>query len=207
MRYIVLLLSLIILLPLISGAKIQGMIYDFELDILNKSVISIGPSNKQIYVSRDGTYTLNVPIGEYNIIARRDPNLISRETIIVDKEGNYSLDLVLRPESELLMEETPSQNSVNNTVYYLIGVLIALFIFGSIIYFFKKKKKVVGDDELTSQVVSIIKKEGGRINQKDLRKQMPYSEAKISLIISELEKKDKIKKLKKGRGNIIILKD
>jgi len=40
--------------------------------------------------------------------------------------------------------------------------------------------------------------------QKDLRKQLPLSEAKISLIVAELEHEGKIKKIKKGRGNILV---
>ncbi len=55
--------------------------------------------------------------------------------------------------------------------------------------------------------LEIIKKHDGRIHQKELRKEMLYlSEAKISLIITELEHKGKVEKIKKGRGNIIILK-
>jgi len=45
-----------------------------------------------------------------------------------------------------------------------------------------------------------------RVTQKEMRKQFPVSEAKISLILAELESKGKIEKLKKGRGNIIIWK-
>ncbi len=53
----------------------------------------------------------------------------------------------------------------------------------------------------------IIKKHDGRISQKELRKEMLYlSEGKISLILTELEHKGKIEKIKKGRGNVIILK-
>jgi uncharacterized membrane protein len=44
-----------------------------------------------------------------------------------------------------------------------------------------------------------------RITQKDIRKEVPLSEAKISLIIAELEAKGIIRKVKKGRGNIIFL--
>ncbi len=55
-------------------------------------------------------------------------------------------------------------------------------------------------------IVKIIKEEGGRITQKQIRKSVPLSEAKISLMISELEAKGKIQKIKKGRGNIIVLK-
>src|SRR3989344_2647515 len=51
------------------------------------------------------------------------------------------------------------------------------------------------------------KKHDGRINQKELRKEMLYlSEAKVSLIVTELEHKGMIEKIKKGRGNVLILK-
>ena len=62
------------------------------------------------------------------------------------------------------------------------------------------------DDEDLQKVVDVIKSEGGRTTQKELRKQIPLSEAKISLMVSELEHKKIVSKVKKGRGNIIILK-
>jgi len=55
-------------------------------------------------------------------------------------------------------------------------------------------------------LIELIKKDGGRTTQKELRKQMPHSEAKISLMLTELEHKGKIERIKKGRGNIIVLK-
>ena len=64
-------------------------------------------------------------------------------------------------------------------------------------------------DEIDSDsqfILNILSKNGGRILQKELRKQIPLSEAKISLLISDLESTGKIKKIKKGRGNIIIIK-
>ena len=45
-----------------------------------------------------------------------------------------------------------------------------------------------------------------RTTQKEIRKIIPLSEAKISLMITDLESRNLIKKVKKGRGNIIILK-
>ena len=53
--------------------------------------------------------------------------------------------------------------------------------------------------------IEIIKKSSGRI-KKELRKKLPYSEAKVSLIIADLESRDIVKKIKQGRVNIIILK-
>ncbi len=57
------------------------------------------------------------------------------------------------------------------------------------------------------RAVEIIKKEGGRITQKELRKRLGYSEAKVSLIIADLERRGIVEKVKKGRGNIIFLKE
>ncbi len=56
------------------------------------------------------------------------------------------------------------------------------------------------------KIIQIIKDEGGRTTQKQIRKFLPYSEAKVSLMITELIEKGYIEKIKRGRGNIIILK-
>jgi len=56
------------------------------------------------------------------------------------------------------------------------------------------------------EVLEILKNYGGRLTQKELREKVTFGEAKTSLIIAELEEMGKIKKFKKGRGNIIILK-
>jgi uncharacterized membrane protein len=58
-------------------------------------------------------------------------------------------------------------------------------------------------DEYEFKVLTIIKKEK-RTTQKDIRKAIPLSEAKISLILTDLESQGKIRKIKKGRGNVLI---
>jgi uncharacterized membrane protein len=55
-------------------------------------------------------------------------------------------------------------------------------------------------------VIDAIKQEGGRTTQKELRKHIPCSEAKLSMMLTELEASGKVRKIKKGRGNLIILK-
>jgi len=67
----------------------------------------------------------------------------------------------------------------------------------------KEIKQITLSKEL-QDILSFIDKEGGRTTQKDIRKNFPQSEAKISLMIAELEEKGLIKRIKKGRGNIII---
>lgn len=57
------------------------------------------------------------------------------------------------------------------------------------------------------EVLSIIRERDGRITQKDLRLRLNCSEAKASLMITDLEDRGLVKKVKKGRGNVIILTD
>ena len=76
--------------------------------------------------------------------------------------------------------------------------------------------EILGDDsfeeedeepDYLNQTLEIIKKNEGRITQKKLRKEMMHlSEGKVSLILTELEHKGQIEKVKKGRGNVILLK-
>ena len=57
-----------------------------------------------------------------------------------------------------------------------------------------------------NKILSLLKKNKGRMTQREIRKEFPLSEAKVSLMITELESMDKVKKIKKGRGNVIIFK-
>ena len=79
-----------------------------------------------------------------------------------------------------------------------------------------KKKKVIKSQPTPGKITHILPpdllevytfiQKHKRTTQKEVRKIIPLSEAKISLMISDLESRNLIKKLKKGRGNIIILK-
>lgn len=62
------------------------------------------------------------------------------------------------------------------------------------------------DDELIKKVKEVLQATEGRITQKELRGKIPLSEAKISLLLTDMESLGMIRKIKKGRGNIIILK-
>ena len=55
------------------------------------------------------------------------------------------------------------------------------------------------------EILEILRSQGGRITQKDMRKRLRYSEGKVSLMLLDLEKRGKIQKFKKGRGNILFL--
>lgn len=62
------------------------------------------------------------------------------------------------------------------------------------------------EDADAKMVIDFIRSQEGRTTQKDIRKNFPSSEAKISLILTDLEAQGKIRKIKKGRGNVVVIK-
>jgi len=221
---------------LASAADIHGSIYDLSLNKIGNVVVEIDTAPKQFYVSKDGAYSFTVPIGFYAVKAEHYEGRLlvssTSENITVKDSGDYVLDLVLFPiinEEELLEDEITAPKKefyVNYFVIAAIVVLVAVLLF----YIYNKKKtakhgrmkeerkeekKEEGEiaepelygEKVLDKVMEIIKEEGGRTTQKEIRKNIPLSEAKISLIISELEAKGKIRKIKKGRGNIILLEN
>ncbi|MDD5133419.1 MAG: winged helix-turn-helix transcriptional regulator [Candidatus Nanoarchaeia archaeon] len=206
---IILTLLGIFLISLISvnaiTATIQGSVYDLTLDKVNNVILEINTIPEQTYVAKIGDYSFeSIPVGDYVIKAyTQDRSLITTENITINQEGTYTIDLFLIPEFE--EKETKS----TNYLYYIIPFILILILIAIIYKRLKIPKKVelkiegVKDD--LEKVIEIIKKEGGRTTQKDIREKIGLSEAKVSLMIVELEDKGIIKKIKKGRGNIIIL--
>lgn len=228
----VLLLFSLVLAPAVSGAIIHGSVYDLELNTLSQAVIEVNTVPRQVMVSKNGTYAFTVSPGQYIITARQARlGLLTQENITVKQEGSYVLDLLLFPdldaEEELLNEtldvdeyEEPTieQAGIGRIVIGL-AILAVLAVFGW--HYFNRRKpegkdareapaekpaeeKKVAKADL-AEILAFVRNEGGRTTQKDLRRAIPYSEAKISLMIAELESQGKLKKIKKGRGNIIIL--
>lgn len=150
---------------------------------------------------------------------------------ISQPDESRNLDLILFPPIDSEFEYLGDINltgeiETNETDYmnYILIIPAALIIISIIIlYFRKKKRKAISkadepalpedktvkniDDELPDdlrELYDIILKKGGRTTQKDLRKEVIYGEAKVSLMIADLEDRGLIKKIKKGRSNIII---
>lgn len=201
----------------VNAAIIHGTIYDFSLKKLNNARVEINTSPKQFLIAQNGTYSFNVPNGDYMIKAQlMQKNTVVasvQENITIKQDGNYILDLILFPDIEEGVEDVEievNENVIgtkNNipTIFILVFILIIILIV--IFYFIKhKKRKEEHEDNDLEQIIKLIKQEGGRTTQKDIRKHIPLSEAKISLMLAELEHKGIIEKIKKGRGNIVILK-
>jgi uncharacterized membrane protein len=217
-----LLLAMLLLVIPADAAIIQGKVYSWEtLDILKNAVVEINTTPPQRYVAADGSYSFTVPPGVYSIKAYYMKNgriqLETEEIVSIDTEGEFVLDLILFP--PLPQIETPVEpefylvDEGPNYYLYAVPLILALIVIAAA-YFYRRKIKtgIVQPEteeplpEELNEVLEEIKKVGGRITQKELRKRLGYSEAKMSLIIADLERRGVIEKVKKGRGNIIFLK-
>ena len=205
------------------AATIHGSVYDMYYDRVDKGVVEVDSTPIQRHVAEFGDYSFTLPAGTYNIkvtyLADNFTKFTDTEKITVVDEGDYVLDLIVFPsfeEEEEILTETESievpdiyvDERDTGVVYVLLMLLIVVLAF--LVYFFLRKKKPympkkeVMEDDL-KKYIDFIKKHK-RLTQKELRKQFPLSEGKISLIVTELEHKGLVEKIKKGRGNIIIWK-
>lgn len=216
---------LIIALPAVCASSIHGTIYDFGLNTLTNTIVEINTTPHQQMVAKNGTYSFSVPPGNYELAAehaKSDSSIV--ENITAKTEGDYVFDLILLPsidQDEAIFDEEIDVPMVEDVVQdkpatqWLLWIIVFAAL-GYLVYKVSKKplrivekviqrevKEVAVGDEL-NKIMAFIEKEGGRTTQKDIRKNFPYSEAKISLMIDELEDKELIKRVKKGRGNLIL---
>ena len=205
---------------IVNAATIQGIVYDLSLNPVEDSIVEVDSTPYQRLVAKDGSYSFNLPKGRYAIKAKAGEDL-AEENVTITDEGIYNLDLFLFP----TLDEDLAKDINLETDYeqarkfpYASSILIVLALAAiALLYKFRHKftekeqketakheiKELVPDEK--EKILSIIKKHGGRTTQKEIRKEMPLSEAKVSLILAELEHEGRIKKIRKGRGNIIIL--
>lgn len=218
--FIITLLLILSIVSIATAAEIKGTIYDSSLNPIKNTIVEISTEPAQKYLAKDGSYTFQVQEGAYILTAKTtESKILTEENITIKNDGEFNLDLfvfestddleqILTDTNNIAVEETP-----NYTIWIIL--IIAGLILLIIAYLMKKrqhKEQPSAETEQPSQddlnkILKIIKQENGRISQKELRKHFPLSEAKISLMITELEHKGKIEKIKKGRTNVIILKD
>lgn len=218
-KALILIVPFILLLsPFASAANLHGLVYDLDLNIVKEAQISIDTVPLQKQITKEGGYSFEVSPGVYTLTAEhyRDGALGSstKEKVVIERPGSYVYDIILFPvvAEDIKIDEELSSNLFEEKRSWKDFVLIVIFLLfvGVIFYLFEtRKKQVFGaiehlDAELL-KLLAYIRKEGGRTTQKDIRKTFPYSEAKISLMLTELEDKGLLKRVKKGRGNIILL--
>jgi uncharacterized membrane protein len=202
----------------VSAAEIYGKVYRWDtLDVLNNAVVEIKDGSIQRMISENGEYSFNVTPGNYTIVAYAG-ELYAVENVTVD--GSMRFDLILFPSLEEI-EELPDFATIEQDEgfpYYIIAILASGLVL-AVLFLIKRSEKrpspepvfesqevLIAEESLPedlAEVVELIRREGGRITQKELRKKLGYSEAKMSLIIADLERRGIVEKVKKGRGNII----
>ncbi len=223
-------IALLLLVYPVNGAIIHGTVYSWDnLEPLPKAIVTINTTPEQRVVAENGTYSFVVPPGTYVIRAyyysHGELELYDEENVTVKGNGTYVLDLILFPYLSNISEEIPkiqvSLSGGEGNSQFPVGLVVFLVVLASVfgVWYFgrgrlRKREEVIAESkdeeempEDLRRAVEIIKKEGGRITQKELRKRLGYSEAKVSLIIADLERRGIVEKVKKGRGNIIFLKE
>jgi uncharacterized membrane protein len=184
------------------AAFIYGDIYDERLERHEDTVVKVHGDFSYQLVTNKANYSLFLPKGEYVITASHynvngELELYSRENINVGDE-DQKIDLILSPIED------------NNWLIF-IGALIFIVCIAAVKFFWRNQKEILVKpiketkelDMDAKNVLRVIESQDNRVTQKELRLALNFSDAKLSLIIAELEQMGKIKKFKKGRGNII----
>ncbi len=176
----------------------------------------LSPGN---YIIRAKYYRNNILeySGEENVSIEDADDFKNMDILLfppTDSEVEYLGDINLTSETGIRKEDYLNENAL----------IILLLLFSAAITFHlvRKRKKIsvepaenrapppedpASEQELPQDLkdlYNLILGMGGRTTQKDLRKKMSCSEAKVSLMITDLENRGLIRKIKKGRSNIII---
>ena len=232
-----------------NAAIVEGVVYDgLTLEAQPNSILTINTNPIQTKVSKDGSYAFTVENGTYVLDAEyRERGVVTQRaqrTLLVDKDGTYTVDIILLPEVGAVPNEPlPGEeneptilNQLANAAGWWVIVVIILAAAGFAVwnvtkYTHQKRPRTheqpaddsvenesdekkennelkMGDVELdkyAEEVIGHIKRGGNRMTQKELRGMMKIGEAKVSLVVSELENEKIIKKIKRGRENILVL--
>ncbi len=184
-------------------AFVFGQIYQNNLEDLNKTLIKIEGQFSYQLVTNSSNYSIFLPEGQYKISASSFDEsgtlvLYTQETVSIGFD-DQQIDLVLKP-----------AENYNIFLPVLLVLLLLLLVFVWPNQFLHKRQK--SDEPPKTQepldmdaqkVLEVIDSFEGRVTQKELGDTLGFSDTKLSLILTELEAIKKIKKFKRGRGNII----
>ncbi|MFH1447830.1 MAG: hypothetical protein ABIG39_03115 [Candidatus Micrarchaeota archaeon] len=224
---------LMLLLPMVHAAWISGVVWDaLEMSPMQGIAVEINTTPIQREVTgAEGIYLFEVFPGEYELIVKQvnknnELEQIAHEFVVVNDDGNYTMDLLVFYEEFDIIDlgdgefEFGEEEESGSIDWFPYVVALGIALLGCVFFLFMRKGKK-GKPELPKEIetrehgelsgdlkelVGILRSHDGRVTQKELRKLIPLSEAKVSLMIAELEDMGVVKKIKKGRGNIVILK-
>jgi uncharacterized membrane protein len=226
----------IILSGAVTAATLTGTAYTADLQIATNSILTINSTPQQRIVLDEGIYNLSITRGTYLIRVEKmskgrayDDELVIeiKDTSYFKNTGNYTYDFILFPSEgnttnaqlfEFDDSETLDEPNTPKPRNWPIGIIpiVIIFILLIVLHRRKKEQRAISQKDTIkapveipmdlNRILEVIHKEGGRITQRELRKHIPCSEAKLSMMLTELEVKGKIEKIKKGRGNVLVLK-
>lgn len=208
--------QLIVLLLLFNTqycAFVSGNIYTQNFQPSNHTILKIEGKFSYWLLSDKPNFSLFLPQGEYTISAKgldeKGNELSEIEEKIIIGETDQKLDLLLKQKFDWS------------------GIFIGVFVLLSIISFFLITKKTTTQkqnieieskpveqfedssmyvmDQDAKKVIELLKSMENRSTQKELKEFSKFSDAKLSLILTELEQQGYIKKFKSGRANVIRL--
>ncbi len=224
LRSLLIVIAVFMLIQAVNSATIEGKIYSWDtFEPAKNCIVTLNSTPVQKLVVVNGSYSFTTSPGTYRIdvVCYGHQNLVAGEVIKIKQNGTFHIDILAQPELEEMNVSVPEinfsvdervppqpQNSLWNYAYLVIPLTLAAgvwYYLRRIKVGIEKSEDILPED--LSEIIEIIKKEGGRITQKELKRRTGYSDAKISLMIADLEKRGKVEKVKKGRGNIIFLKE
>jgi uncharacterized membrane protein len=206
MRFLQLVLAALLFTSANHAAFVHGDIYTDDLQKLNQTAIKIEGQFTYQLVTEKSNYSIFLPVGEYKLSASNFDSsgklaFYAEEKIKVGTD-DQKVDLILKRADDLTI------------VIALAIVLIASVFLWSNRHFAPKQNQdrqaseiaVTMEPELdedAKKVLSVLETMENRASQKDLKEALNFSDAKLSLILTELEHFGYVKKFKRGRGNII----
>ncbi len=208
-------------LCVVSAYNLYGEIYSANnFESLENVVIEIsGTSSAKIVASNN--YSIELPVGNYTIEAYYLENgklvLYSKDEVYISSDSKYDLILFHPSEFETVIYSGEEIDLFDVPKKKIAPVLcyIALIILGVIVFLAghllskgggeeeEGEEKRKGMDEDGKAVLRILKENEGRMEQKELREVLKWTESKTSLVVGELEALGYVKRIKKGRKNII----
>ncbi len=207
------------------AAKVYGTVYDWTtFEPVAGVTVECNSTPYQTAFAADGSYSLILDSGTYLLEARyadsRGLHHSAQEVIEIGPDGEFLIDLLPVPDLEDdqdLIADVPNIHEIQDfepdgtkpggTLDTIILVFASLIVIAaSYLMVQKGKKKDMGSlPHDLEEVLEEIKHQGGRMNQKDLRIKFNVGEAKMSLMITDLEDRGLVKRIKRGRANVIRL--
>lgn len=203
---------LLSLFAISSSAFVYGTIYNGNLEQANKTILRIDGAFTYQMVTDRANYSIFLPNGEYKLSGQS-----------MDKEGNlafYAENTIHVGDADQQVDVVLKPVGVNPLVLISSAIILVAVIFWFVI---RKKKNFEASenvdvpvrapepiksiklelDEDSKSVLKILDSFESRATQKELKETLKFSDAKLSLILTELEHTGHVKKFRRGRTNVI----